>query len=146
MKRILLVFLMTAALFSCSSDDESQVKSELRATIDGIEYVFTVFDTHKETYTDGGYTWTDVEIDATLENDSTRSIRFVAEQGIVGPDASWYFGYFHNNEEHTKDGDFTFVVTESTNKFIKGNFAGTVINTETGEELLVTNGSFKVNH
>lgn len=147
MKRVLLLFLIAALSFSCSSDDGgSEVKNELRATIDGIDYVFTIFDTNKETYTEDGYTWTDVEIDATLPNDSTRHIRFVVEQGIVGPEASWYFGYFLNNVEYRKDGDFTTAVTESTDKFVKGNFAGTVVDDETGNSFSITNGSFSVNH
>ncbi|HRN98428.1 MAG TPA: hypothetical protein PLA69_03810 [Flavobacterium sp.] len=147
MKKLLLFFLATTLLISCSDDEgNTQAPDYVRAKINGIEYNFTVFDLDKQTYTDNGYTYTDVIIDAALSNDSTRHIRFVVEQGITGPDASWMFAYYVNNVPHMKDENFTFVVSESTEKFVKGTFAGRVVNVDTGDEFTVTDGTFSVNH
>lgn len=145
MKKSILLLLFVAVLpfFSCNSDDKDQAGRHIKATIDGTPYTFNTVVVATQEYTEGDFTYTDVTITGSINNDPAKTISIVAMQGATGTDASWYFGHFQDGEEFLKDDSFATIVSESTNNFIKGTFSGTVVSAEDGSTKTITNGSFE---
>lgn len=149
MKKILLSFslLLTIFISGCSSDDSGGNKSVVAAKIGGVDYMFNTINVDQETYTDGDYTYTDVIVTASINNNPDRRISFVIEEGVVGLDASWYFAYFNNELAHPKMDDFQVSVTENTGNKIVGTFAGQVqADTEPFDIVPVQNGTFTIRY
>ncbi len=149
MKKIALFLLLAAAPFisSCSSDDGGESGGRnMKATINGQTYLFNTVAVATQEYTEGTFTYTDVELLGSIDNNPDNTIKIVLMQGETGHDASWYFGHFDELEEFQKDGSFSTVISESTNNFVKGTFQGTVISTVDGETKTITNGSFEVRY
>ena len=152
MKKLLLACTMMAVLVfpSCSSDDDSNNNnnnSVVTARIDGVEYNYNTINVDTETYTDGGQTYTDVIVTASIDNNPNNRISFIAEQGVLGLDASWYFSYFLNDTAHPKTENFQVNVTQSTNNRLVGTFAGDVqADVEPFDIIEITNGTFDITY
>lgn len=148
MKKLLLLCILFAitVVSSCSSDDNNTPKkSKATATINGVEHVFNTFSVTEETFTDNDFTYTDVTITGSINGDPSKTFTVIVEKGIVGSDASYYFGYFLDQEAYLKSPSFATIVTESTDNHVKGSFSGTVIATDDPENILtLSNGSFDV--
>lgn len=148
MKKLLLLFTLSVLtiLSSCSSDD-SKPPSRMTATIDGVDYVFNTFVTEKETFTVDGYTYTDIKISASVNQDPTKLITFIVEQGVTGAEASYYFTYFLNETAFEKVPGFNFLVSKSERNRVEGTFSGDVLADDgSGDSLEITNGVFDIYH
>ncbi|MBD3581456.1 hypothetical protein [Flavobacterium selenitireducens] len=149
MKKItLFLFMACLPLISCSSDDSSDGQStrKIKATIDGTPYTFNTVSVGTQEFTDNGFTYTDVTITGSIDNDPSKTISIIMMQGETGNDASWYFGLQEGEREFQKNGSFSTVVSESTNNFVKGTFSGTVVATDDGETKVITDGSFEATY
>lgn len=149
MKKITLLLLIACLPFvSCSSDDGpgGQSGRKMKATIDGTTYTFNTVSVGTQEFTEGDFTYTDVTITGSIDNDPSKTISIVMMQGETGNDASWYFGLHENGEEFLKNDSFSTIVSESTNNFVKGTFAGTVVSEEDGETKVITDGSFEATY
>lgn len=140
---LLLLFVAVAPFIGCSSDDKDQAGRHIKATIDGTTYTFNTVTVATQEYTEGDFTYTDVTLTGSIDNDPSKTISIVAMQGETGPDASWFFGHYEDGVEFLKDDSFETIVTENTTNFIKGTFTGTVVSTQDGSTKTVTNGSFE---
>ena len=127
MKKLLLLCTLVLVLIfpSCSSDSEN-TPSVVTARIDGVDYVFNTVNVDTETYTEEGFTYTDVIVTASINSDPSNRISFIVEQHVLGLDASWYFAYFLNETAHPRMDDFQVSVTQNTNNRLVGSFAGQV--------------------
>lgn len=149
MKKILLscCLLLAIAFSGCSSDDSGSDRSVVTAKIGGVDYIFNTINVDQETYTEGDYTYTDVIVTASINNNPDRRISFVIEEGVVGLEASWYFAYFNNEMAHPKMDGFQTSVTENTGNKIVGTFAGQVqADTEPFDVVPVQNGTFTIRY
>lgn len=146
-KITLLLFLAALPFSSCSSsDDNDQTGRHIKATIDGTAYTFNTITINTDEYTEGDFTYTDVTMTGSVNNDPTRTISIVVMEGATGDDASWYFGHHEEGEEFVKDDAFSTIVSENAARRIKGTFAGVVVSQEDGSTKTITNGSFEVTY
>jgi hypothetical protein len=145
MKRLMTLFLLSAVMMGCSNDDNPRPRSEVRATIDGVEYVFNTVNV--ELYPYEGYT--DVEVTASINSDPSRTISFIVAQYAVGPNASWYFAYFMNQTAMPKvEGEFSTIVHENTATKLRGMFSGIVrsVGNPVEEIAVISNGTFDITY
>ena len=149
MKRLLtLLIIAGTVLTSCSKDDDNpKPKSQVKATIEGVEITFNTVNVELYHYPQEGYT--DVEVTASVNNDPTRLITFIVKRNVVGPHASWYFSYFENATAFPKvEGEFSTVVNENTQTTLKGTFSGTVrsVGNPVEENRTLANGTFDITY
>ena len=149
MKRILSLIILSAAMITgCSKDDDEPTPdSFVKATIEGVEYTFNTINVELYPYPEEGYT--DVEVTASIDNDPSRTISFIATREVVGPHASWYFSYFENATAMPKvEGQFSTVVNENTQTTLKGTFSGTVqsVGNPVVENRAIANGVFDITY
>ncbi|RZJ67606.1 MAG: hypothetical protein EOO50_04825 [Flavobacterium sp.] len=142
-----LLFIAALPLVSCSSsDDKDQVGRHIKATIDGTAYTFNTLTVSTDEYTEGDFTYTDVTMTGSVNNDPAKTVSIVVMEGATGNDASWYFGHHHDGEEFLKDDSFSTIISENAGRRIKGTFSGNVVSNEDGEIKTITNGSFEVTY
>ena len=129
MKKLLLFgsLMLTLIFPSCSdSSDGDNPASVVTAKIDGVDYTFNTVNVDTETYTEDGFTYTDVIVTASIDSNPDNRISFIVEQGTVGLDASWYFAYFLNETAHPATDNMVFSVTQNDSHRLVGTFAGQV--------------------
>jgi len=147
MKKSLLIALSTVALLfvSCSKDDSSAKNSVVSAKIDGVQKIFNTVHVDTQDYTENDVTWTDVIVTASINNDPSLRISFIAERYAVGLDASYYFAYFLDDTAFPKEPGFQVSVTDNTAHTLKGTFAGQV-RSDDGTDVVadIENGTFNI--
>jgi hypothetical protein len=150
MKRLLLVCAFVAVLIfpSCSSDDDGpNDTSVVTARINGVDYTFNTVNVDTETFTEGGFTYTDVIVTASIDSNPDNRISFIVEQGVTGLDASYYFAYFLNETAHPKIEPFMTAVTKNTSNRLEGSFSGQVQADEAPFEIIdIENGTFDISY
>jgi hypothetical protein len=149
MKKLLLFSTLLLVLIfpSCSDSSDDAPPSVVTARIDGVDYTFNTVNVDTETHTEGDFTYTDVIVTASIDNNPDNRISFIAEQGVIGLDASWYFAYFLNETAHPATDDLVFSVTESTNHRLVGSFQGTVQeDVEPFNIVTIENGTFNIHY
>ncbi|HEX9981067.1 MAG TPA: hypothetical protein VGB50_10945 [Flavobacterium sp.] len=147
MKKILLlpVFFLLGIFASCSSDEDSDPKSVLTARINGTEYTFNTIHVDQVHYPAEGYT--DLEVTASIDNNPIRTITFIVAENSLGTHVTWYFTYFLHQSPYQKvEEAFNIDVTENSGARLKGTFSGEVHDTESGETLTITDGTFNITY
>ncbi|WP_204345993.1 hypothetical protein [Psychroserpens algicola] len=157
MKKFFLnLFVLTGLVLStaCSSDDDGGngggASDELVVTIDGQTITFNSIIVDEDTFTDDGDTYTELDVTATINGDSTRVIQFGLEAGDTGADAVYYFEYTVEGETYFYgfDNSFSSVVSINDGSRLTMTFSGTLYGydseSEEPVELMLQNGTIDV--
>lgn len=141
---------------ACSSDDDNNgggsQGGELTVTIDGQTLTFNAIIVDEDIYTEGNETYTELDVTATINGDTSRIIQFGLETGDTGADAIYYFVYTENGVNYTYNfnGEFNTVVSVNDGSSIVMTFAGTLEGyNETTQEVVsvsLTEGNLSVNY
>lgn len=155
MKKLFLFVAVTTLglMTSCSSDDNKggngSGSAELKVTIDGVAKTFNTIVVNEESYTDGGETYVELEITATINNDPSEMIVFSLDEGDLGASAIWTFYYIKNGESYYHY-NLSSVVQTNSNKKLKGTFSGSVAKWSNEDQqniyVQLTNGSFDISY
>jgi hypothetical protein len=151
MKKLLLLMVLPAIflLHSCSGTEEkTEYKpSVVKATIDGVPYVFNTVNIQRDTFGNGDESWTDITVTASIDNDPSFLVSFIVTEHVLGPDASWFFAYFLDDTAYPKMDDFIHDVTFNNGNTIKGTFWGHAEGTDEIPIIAgITDGSYEIHY
>lgn len=136
---------MAMSLNSCSSDDSSSVEAggTVTLTVNGVAKTFDNVIVDKDTFDEGGETWTQLSVTASIGTSTSEVITFSLEQGDLGANAIWSMNYVKDGVNYYGS-SLTAIVQTNNSNTLKGTFSGTF---EGGADpLTVTNGSFNITH
>lgn len=143
---LLMAFFAIFIFLSCSEPDKTEYKpSVVKATIDGVPYVFNTINVQKRTYTNNDNLYSEITVTASIDNDPQFLLSFIVTEYELGAQASWYFSYFLYETAYPKMDDFVHEVTFNNGNTIKGTFEGHLEGTDEVPIIAgITDGSYVV--
>lgn len=156
MKKIISLFVCFVALYSCSSDsdsEESPLTGSITATIDGQNWNSNIAIAAIQTVNFDEINGSVLQILGTASNSSSLAINIPLQNLSTGTytfngiDAEGSLSYNTMEDSHSSDetgGTFTLTISSynSANGTISGTFSGTLIGFDTPTQMSITNGTF----
>ena len=145
MKKTLFLFLSFSlfSLIGCSNDDDKADVNYITAKFNGTEERFTIISVDIVPY-DG---YSDIVVRATPNNDLTKVLTIGGEYGATGSDVIWGLSYETEDEYFEQyDTDLQSNITANAEGNFTGTFSGSLIEENSGNVLVITNGSFNIKY
>jgi hypothetical protein len=129
---------------SCSTDNDRSDVNFIRANINGIDLKFNIISVDTEDYTE----YIDIIVSATMESDPSKKIIIASQFGITGENEIWRCDYFTNNTFYRIQNPEAFLsnITKNSDNQYNATFSGNLINPETDEIFVLTNGEMKIKY
>ena len=150
---------LSVGLNSCSKDDSSDsnnnaTPSSVQVKIDGVTKTFNTIVVNQDTYTEGGQTYTDLRVSASINNSTTEIITFELGKGDVGTNVIYSFEYVKNgktyNSYNSSSQAFASITQANSNNKITGTFSGGLSfwnnDTQAYESVTTSEGTFNVSY
>jgi len=144
---ILLILIVASSLqFSCSSDDNKETGSFIKARFNNTNVNFNITSVEKlGPFTTDGYTYFDIKVNAVDKKDANKTLIISSEKGVVGTNLIWRFDFYDNDLFYSKDDNsFITIITENSDSKYSGSFYGSLVNSNFTDIITVTNGTFDI--